>query len=258
MDWLVDWLVVFRMVSSKLELYSINWTVFVVFQVMSVKISGEKDFPPLRNPEIFRGVSDLTQLSYLHEPAGPCASFLFTCTVFLWNIQGLKWSVGRMIFFLILCSTPHPASAIRGIQDHLHVLWNRPRCHQSVPGFEHLWPGHDGNVPRLCHGRAWSPYFRHRGGGLHKDGTVRCDRFIDCSFDRLIDWLIYYAIILFCFREDRDQAIIVSGESGAGKTVSAKYVMRYVAEANGAPGEQNVEKRVLATNPIMEVRFPVY
>ena len=69
---------------------------------MSVKISGEKDFPPLRNPEIFRGVSDLTQLSYLHEPAGPYASSLFTYTVFLLNIQGLKESIGTMIFFYIM------------------------------------------------------------------------------------------------------------------------------------------------------------
>ncbi|XP_059483420.1 unconventional myosin-Va isoform X2 [Neocloeon triangulifer] len=53
-------------------------------------------------------------------------------------------------------------------------------------------------------------------------------------------------------RESRDQSIIVSGESGAGKTVSAKYAMRYFATVGGAASETQVEKKVLASNPIME------
>ena len=50
--------------------------------------------------------------------------------------------------------------------------------------------------------------------------------------------------------------------SGAGKTVSAKYIMRYFAMANDAGSSESkrktdsamteVEKRILATNPIME------
>jgi len=46
----------------------------------------------------------------------------------------------------------------------------------------------------------------------------------------------------------------VSGESGAGKTVSAKYAMRYFATVCGAETETQIEKRVLASNPIMEAR----
>ncbi|XP_075714102.1 unconventional myosin-Va isoform X1 [Rhinoderma darwinii] len=53
-------------------------------------------------------------------------------------------------------------------------------------------------------------------------------------------------------RDERNQSIIVSGESGAGKTVSAKYAMRYFATVSGSENEANVEEKVLASNPIME------
>ena len=58
---------------------------------------------------------------------------------------------------------------------------------------------------------------------------------------------------MYNYREDENQSIIVSGESGAGKTVSAKYAMRYFATVGGSATETQVEKKVLASNPIMEV-----
>ncbi|XP_028285776.1 unconventional myosin-Va-like isoform X2 [Parambassis ranga] len=53
-------------------------------------------------------------------------------------------------------------------------------------------------------------------------------------------------------RDEINQSIIVSGESGAGKTVSAKYAMRYFATVSCSSGEANVEEQVLASSPIME------
>lgn len=61
---------------------------------------------------------------------------------------------------------------------------------------------------------------------------------------------------VFVQREEKNQSIIISGESGSGKTVSAKFTMRYFAVVGGAAQQTSVEERVLASNPIMEVKEP--
>ncbi|XP_041082885.1 unconventional myosin-Vc-like isoform X2 [Polyodon spathula] len=53
-------------------------------------------------------------------------------------------------------------------------------------------------------------------------------------------------------RNNKNQSIIVSGESGAGKTVSARYAMRYFATVSKSGSKTHVEDKVLASNPITE------
>lgn len=54
-----------------------------------------------------------------------------------------------------------------------------------------------------------------------------------------------------------NQCVIISGESGAGKTEAAKRIMQYIAAVAGqhsAAGEgiEGVKEMVLATNPLLE------
>jgi myosin-6 len=66
-----------------------------------------------------------------------------------------------------------------------------------------------------------------------------------------------YAIADKAYRDMRNlqlsQGIIVSGESGAGKTESTKYVLRYLTDSYGGGGSvEDLESRILAANPFLE------
>ncbi|XP_065578668.1 unconventional myosin-Vb-like isoform X2 [Artemia franciscana] len=98
---------------------------------------------------------------------------------------------------------------------------------------------------------AVNPY---RDLGIYDDYTIQAYHH-DENQDRNLDPHVY-SVAKEAYtqleRDSQDQSIIVSGESGAGKTVSAKYTMRYFATAGGSSAETQIEKKVLISSPVME------
>ncbi|XP_072166992.1 unconventional myosin-If-like [Diadema setosum] len=53
--------------------------------------------------------------------------------------------------------------------------------------------------------------------------------------------------------EYENQCVIISGESGAGKTVAAKYIMSYIAKVSGGGSTvQHVKDIIIQSNPLLE------
>ncbi|XP_065059730.1 unconventional myosin-Ie-like [Rhopilema esculentum] len=53
--------------------------------------------------------------------------------------------------------------------------------------------------------------------------------------------------------EQENQCVIISGESGAGKTVNAKFIMNYIAKVSGGgTNVQKVKEVILESNPLLE------
>ena len=68
-----------------------------------------------------------------------------------------------------------------------------------------------------------------------------------------------YAVAESAYRmltmEEENQCVIISGESGAGKTEAAKGVMNYISKVSGGKGNmqvQHVKTVILQSNPILE------
>lgn len=53
---------------------------------------------------------------------------------------------------------------------------------------------------------------------------------------------------------NENQCVIISGESGAGKTEAAKRIMQYIAAVSGGQDSSitEIKDMVLATNPLLE------
>lgn len=66
-----------------------------------------------------------------------------------------------------------------------------------------------------------------------------------------------YAIADTAYRsmknEGRDQCVLISGESGSGKTEASKYLLQYLAQCSGHTGKvDQVKDRLIQSNPVLE------
>ncbi|CEG63412.1 Putative YOR326Wp-like protein (Fragment) [Rhizopus microsporus] len=160
--------------------------------------TGGSNLPPLRNPPKMEYTDDLTNLSYLNEPA-------VLNTIRTRYMQRLIYTYSGIVLIAV---NPFDRVAL-----------------------------YDPDIVQQYSGR--------RRGELEPHLFAIAEDAYRCMI-----------------REQMNQTIVVSGESGAGKTVSAKYIMRYFATADdqesmgkkqkSGGGMTEVEEQILATNPIME------
>ncbi|KAG0202034.1 Myosin type-2 heavy chain 1 [Mortierella sp. GBA30] len=169
-----------------------------VYSSTLAKIEAENgaNLPPMRNPPLLEGTEDLTNLSYLNEPA------------VLSNIKTRYSHCNIYTYSGIVLIAANPFARVNLYTQDIIQAYSGRRRGELEP---HLF-------------------------AIAED-AYRC-----------------------MIRDEKNQTIVVSGESGAGKTVSAKFIMRYFATADdnerGADaskaGMSETEEQILATNPIME------
>ncbi|KAK3199233.1 hypothetical protein Dsin_022648 [Dipteronia sinensis] len=87
-----------------------------------------------------------------------------------------------------------------------------------------------------------------------KDVQIYGNKFVTAYRQKLMDNPHVYAIADTAYKEMMgdgvNQSIIISGESGAGKTETAKFAMQYLAAIGG--GSDGIEHEILKTNCILE------
>ncbi|CAI0439092.1 unnamed protein product [Linum tenue] len=87
-----------------------------------------------------------------------------------------------------------------------------------------------------------------------KDVPLYGDNAMAAYKQKDMDWPHVYALVDAAYeemmRDGKNQSIIISGESGAGKTETAKYAMKYLAALGGGAGGMELE--MLQTNCVLE------
>lgn len=157
---------------------------------------ARSELPPLRNPPILEGIDDLTNLSYLHEPA----------VLHNISVRYAQHTIYTYSGIVLIAANPFQKVSLYSA-DVIKAYSGKDRGDLEP----HLF-------------------------AIAED-SYRC-----------------------MIKDKKNQTVIVSGESGAGKTVSAKFIMRYFASVNldlssataGDSGMSETERQILATNPILE------
>lgn len=160
--------------------------------------------PPLRNPPLLEATEDLTNLSYLNEPAGTLSS----TSPLSWSFAADNSAVPSVLHTIL-----HRYS-LRSIYTYSGIVLVAVNPFSSLSVYDH-------SVVQAYAGR--------RKGELEPHLFAIAEE-------------AYRCMVGTSGEPGGNQTIIVSGESGAGKTVSAKYIMRYFATVDdpNKPGKKKV------------------
>lgn len=222
------------------------------------------DFPALRTSNEEMPVDDLTTLTHLNE-----ASVLDTVKSRYLDFQNIYTYSG------IVLVAVNPFANISGLYtEELVVAYSSSSGQYFTLGSNSSMASDNADVRSVGESKSVE---LQTSSSIESDGTLNKVQDVGTSGDTKLDPHLFAVADKAwkgVVKMGKNQSIIVSGESGAGKTVSAKYIMRYFAyvgqmkhnhqkrnflspknefEDIGADEFQvNVEEQVLATNPITE------
>nr|AAM44879.1 Putative myosin heavy chain [Oryza sativa Japonica Group] len=183
-------------------------------------VDGKKVLPRDTEADL-GGVDDMTKLVYLHEPGVLCNLARRYGFNEIYNSTGKPSIPG-----VLLCSIAKIASVISFSEKGATYTG---RILIAVNPFAKL--------PHLYDMHMMEQYRGVQFGEL----SPHVFAVTDASYRAMVS-------------EDRSQSILVSGESGAGKTETTKLIMRYLTFVGGrSTGDiRSVEQQVLESNPLLE------
>jgi len=131
--------------------------------------------------------------------------------------------------------------------DEASILYNLKRRYED--GEIYTWVGANNSVLLSI-----NPY--QRVEGLYSDETMSLHKSIEHKPDQWAPPHVYNvtnsAYDDLC-RSNKNQSILVSGESGAGKTEATKHALEFLAEKIGSDAEEHhIADKLLLSNPLLE------
>ena len=202
------------------------------------KISDSTKLIQLTSPQDYQGLPDVLHLPHVTE-----ASLLHTLRV-RYNRDDIYTSAGP----ILVSVNPYKNVTVKGesLYSEEQMMLYRKTSSSSTPHAEDQLPPHLFKVAD----KAYS--------ALIASGAPELEPHIEEE-----DAVLSMSPRPMGGRKIRDQSIIISGESGAGKTEATKVIMKYLAritkkalagdgETSASADVSSLEDRVLSSNPLLE------
>ena len=195
------------------------------------KLASDKDLPLLRNPVLLEGTDDLVNLSYLNEVSCLLDYFYrFSLIIYLFVASGYVY------FYQIHLNLYH--NCLLSLHLVLYSIKRRYAQHSIYTYSGIVLIAVNPFAKLSIYGPAIMQAYSTRRRGELEPHIYAIAQDAHSSMTR----------------ENKNQTMVVSGESGAGKTVSARHIMQYLAYLgqDGPGATSGTDASILATNPVME------